>query len=63
MKFMAKWISAPRDTGRSAITFIRKIKLNGGISSAVLKVSSIGVYEATVNGEKACSAEISFAIK
>lgn len=52
MKFMAKWISAPRDTGRSAITFIRKIKLNGGISSAVLKVSSIGVYEATVNGEK-----------
>ena len=46
------WIKAPRDTGSSTVTFLKKIKLDKKVSSAVLKVSAIGLYEASIDKKR-----------
>ncbi len=49
---MNHWIKPPCETQAEAITFKKNISLTKKISTATLKASSMGVYEATVNGKK-----------
>jgi len=48
----ARWITAPVDMGVAACSFKKKVALRGEILSAVLYVSSIGVYAAYINGQR-----------
>ena len=48
---LAKWISAPVDTGSAAVVFKRSFAAENVIK-AVIKVSGLGTYEARINGEK-----------
>ncbi len=46
------WIKAPVDTDRAAVSFRRVLARPDGLTSAVLKVSGIGVYRVTLGGKK-----------
>ena len=48
----ANWITTKDNTGDNAPLFRKKFELKGKASSAVLKVSAKGVYEATLNGNR-----------
>ena len=47
-----QWIKAPCDTGTAAVTFTKEVKLGGNAVAAHLKVSALGLYEATIDGKK-----------
>ena len=46
------WIKSPCDTGRGAVTFAKKIKVEKAVSSATLEASAMGLYEAAIDGKK-----------
>ena len=46
------WIKSPKSTKNEAITFSKEIKINKTVSTAILKVSAMGLYEAEINGKK-----------
>ena len=48
----ANWIRTETDTGDNSPIFKRDFNLENEVSSAVLKISSRGVYEAILNGER-----------
>ena len=52
----AKWITAPQDMGEAAVDFIKKFSLTKKIKSATLAVTSVGVYEARINGKRVTEA-------
>ncbi len=48
----ARWIKSPADAGAAVNTFKKTFYTAGGIKSATLYATSVGVYTAYVNGEK-----------
>ena len=46
------WIKSPVDINGGAVSFSKKIALEKEISSAVLEISAMGLYEATLDGKK-----------
>ena len=50
------WIKAPFQTEEEAITFRREFTLGGKVKSATLAVTSVGVYEAKINGKRVTDA-------
>ena len=53
MKISAKWICSPKDSGAAAYTFQKKFAVSKEIESAILNVSSMGIYVPYINGERA----------
>ncbi len=47
------WITAPIDTGAAASTFVCQLQLQRPVKKASIAVSAIGIYNLTVNGQKA----------
>ncbi|MBR3893691.1 MAG: family 78 glycoside hydrolase catalytic domain [Clostridia bacterium] len=52
MTILAKWISAPLDTGSAAVTFRRDVHTEKKITKAELCASALGVYAAFLNGAR-----------
>lgn len=52
MEWKAKWLKAAANSGEAAPIFKTEFKLNGRISSARLYVTSLGVYEASINAKR-----------
>lgn len=46
------WIKSPHNVGTAAVTFSKRISFDKNISTAILKISAIGLYEATLDGQK-----------
>ncbi len=51
MKYQ-NWIKSPTETGRGAVTFVKKFEKETDVVRAVLRVTGLGVYQAHINGEK-----------
>ncbi len=47
-----QWIRCAEDTGSAVVSFCKRFNIDKKVSSAVLKVSAIGVYLADINGKK-----------
>lgn len=52
MNWKAKWIAPIRDLGSVAPIFRKTFSCNGKISRAVLHMTALGTYEATLNGQR-----------
>jgi len=52
MTILAKWISAPLDTGSAAVTFRRDVHTEKKIAKAELCASALGVYAVFLNGAR-----------
>lgn len=53
MKISAKWICSPKDSEAAAYTFQKKFTVSKEIKSAILNISSMGVYVPYINGTRA----------
>lgn len=52
MEWNAKWIKPAVDTGDVAPIFLKDFSLKGTISKATLAITTLGVYEAELNGKR-----------
>ena len=52
MKISAKWITAPHDAGRAAVTFCKAFCPQKSIKKATAYASAMGVYAFFLNGER-----------
>ncbi len=52
MEWIAKWLKTNRDFGEVAPLFEKDFTLSGNLRKAVLYITALGVYEASVNGKR-----------
>ena len=52
MQFQAQWIRPSEETGDVCPVFRKKIQISGNIKKAELYITSLGVYEAVLNGRR-----------
>ena len=52
MKWNAKWIKPAIYTGKAAPVFSKNFSLHKELQQAVLHITALGVYEATINGAR-----------
>lgn len=51
MNWIAKWIKPAEDMGGKAPCFAKTFKVEKAVASAVLRMTGMGTYEATINGK------------
>ena len=47
-----QWIKSPVEKAPAAVTFQKRFFADGGVRTATLRVSAMGVYQAHLNGER-----------
>ena len=47
-----KWIKSPVDVDGAALAFVKSFSVTGEVKSAIVHLSAVGTYVATLNGEK-----------
>ena len=52
MDWKAKWIKPAWETGSEAPLFARQFRITKPLTSAVLRLTGLGVYEAAINGQR-----------
>ena len=48
----AKWIIHPQNKLHEPVTFIKRLELSNKVKRATLKITSLGCYYATIDGER-----------